>query len=76
MDEEYFEFNEVEESSEEFDFDNTKNCPHCGKPVPGGSLFCLYCGGRVSQNSHSLWFILTAIFVCIVFIFVLCIVFF
>jgi len=76
MDEEYFEFNEVEESPEEFDFNNTKNCPHCGKPVPENSLLCLYCGGRVSQNNHPRWFIITAFIVCAIFIFVLLLVFF
>jgi len=69
--EEYFDFNEVEESPEEFDFENAKNCSHCGKPVPENSLFCLYCGEKVSQNIHSRWVILTAFIMCIIFIFVL-----
>ncbi|MDP8233305.1 MAG: hypothetical protein P9M06_00675 [Candidatus Saelkia tenebricola] len=76
MDEEYLEFNEVEELPEELDFDNTKKCPHCNNPVPGDSLLCLYCGGRVVSNSRSLWFILTAIIVCIIFTFVLFLIFF
>jgi len=71
MDEECFEFSEAEESPEEFDFENTKNCPHCGKPVPENALFCLYCGGKVSKRRHSRWVILTAFILCFIFVFIL-----
>ncbi|MDD5613449.1 MAG: zinc-ribbon domain-containing protein [Candidatus Omnitrophica bacterium] len=69
MDEEYFDFKEFEESEECLDFENTKNCPHCGSRIPENSLLCLYCGQGAKKGSSPAWIKITA--VVLIFIFVL-----
>lgn len=65
--EDYFDFTTEEELPEEYS-KNMKSCPHCNKPIPADSLFCLYCGGQVSPGKRNLWMVLVALFVLIAFI--------
>jgi hypothetical protein len=42
----YFDFTTEDELPEEHSKD-MRRCPHCDKPIPADSLFCLYCGEPV-----------------------------
>ena len=48
--EEYFDFETVDEYPEELDYQNLKPCPHCKKPIPSNATMCLYCGEPVEQH--------------------------
>ena len=61
---EYFDFRAEEELPEEHS-EKKRGCPHCGKPVPFDSLFCLYCGEALSPEKKSRWLILVAALVLV-----------
>ncbi len=68
MDCDYFDFTTKEELPEEHSED-TRECPHCKKPIPADSLFCLYCGEAVSpSNKKNIWAAALVIFVLIAFL--------
>ena len=68
-DEAYFDFEEKQELPEELDFNRTKICPHCKKPIPADSTLCLYCGESVYYGEgKSKWMIWVAIIVIIAFL--------
>ena len=46
-----------------------RKCPHCDKPIPADSLFCLYCGESVSPAKKNALMAIVAIFVLIAFLF-------
>ena len=66
MDEDYFDFQTVDEQPEDLDFDNLKQCPYCKKPIPQNSLFCLYCGNSLVERPR--WIIWVSIIVIIAFL--------
>lgn len=63
----YFDF-EAEGELPEGHSQDSKMCPHCGKPIPADSLFCLYCGQRVWPSRKNIWVVLIAILVLAAFI--------
>jgi predicted nucleic acid-binding Zn ribbon protein len=63
----YFDFTTEEELPEEHSKD-MRNCPHCDKPIPADSLFCLYCGEPVSRGKKNKWVVLIVVFVLIAFL--------
>ena len=65
--EDYFDF-EVENELPEERSQDMKKCPHCGKPIPDDSLFCLYCGEPVSSTNKNKWLILLVFLILIVFL--------
>ncbi|MBN2482710.1 MAG: zinc ribbon domain-containing protein [Candidatus Omnitrophica bacterium] len=50
MNNEYSEFQEVTEQSEQLDFNRTKPCPHCQNPIPADAVSCYYCGRSLSPG--------------------------
>lgn len=44
----YFDFTTKDELPEEHS-PQKRSCPHCSKPIPIDSLFCLFCGEPVSS---------------------------
>ena len=62
--EDYFDFTTVEEVPEDFSSEK-RSCPHCGKPIPADSLFCLFCGERISPKSKAKWLILVPLLILI-----------
>ncbi|MFH1339198.1 MAG: zinc-ribbon domain-containing protein [Candidatus Omnitrophota bacterium] len=63
----YFNFKAESELPEEHSQD-MKKCPHCGKPIPVDSLFCLYCGEAVPAGKKNIWMILLMILILAAFI--------
>ena len=45
-----------------------RKCPHCDKPIPADSLFCLYCGESVSAVKKNTWMVMVVMFVLIAFV--------
>ena len=65
--EDYFDFS-IEEDLPEEQSPKKRQCPHCGKPIPADSLFCLFCGQAVSQGNKKIWVIVVVILVLISFL--------
>lgn len=63
----YFDFTTEQELPEEH-AKHMRECPHCNKPIPADSLFCLYCAEPVSSGKKNKWMILLVIFVLIAFV--------
>lgn len=53
MQEDKFDFKELSESPETLDFSKKVLCPHCKKPIPHDSTFCLFCGEEVYSTTKS-----------------------
>ena len=72
MDEEHFEYRQVNEEEEKLDFDNLVPCPNCKKPIPQDATMCLYCGKEVPNQrkpaTWAVWLVIIAIIVLILFI--------
>lgn len=68
MDEDYFDFSQVQEEKEELDFENLRPCLHCGKPIPSNATLCLYCGKSIPYSKKPLWSIAIAVILLIIFI--------
>jgi predicted nucleic acid-binding Zn ribbon protein len=67
MDSDYFDFTVEDELPEEYS-KNMKECPHCNKPIPADSLFCLYCGERIWPVKKKIWLITAVVIVLIAFL--------
>jgi predicted nucleic acid-binding Zn ribbon protein len=63
----YFDFKTIDELPEEYS-KQERNCPHCGKPIPADSLFCLYCGEPILSSKKNKWVVLVVIFLLVAFI--------
>jgi len=61
----YFDFNEVNELPEDFS-SKKKECSHCGKSISVNSIFCLFCGERVSPKRKGNWLILVPLLILII----------
>ena len=62
----YFDFTTEDELPQEPSKD-MKACPHCNKPIPADSLFCLYCGESTSPVKKHKWMVMVILFVLIAF---------
>ena len=68
-DKEYFEFREEPELPEDLDYEHTKLCPHCKKPIPRNATICLYCGGTVyPEENKRKWAVWAALFIIAAFL--------
>ena len=67
-DQDYFDFEEVSDPSEDLDFEHLKPCPQCGQPIPCNAIICLYCGNSVASFKRPQWMIWVAVFVIIAFL--------
>ena len=63
----YFDFTTRDELPEEHSQEMIR-CPHCEKPVPKNSLFCLYCGESIAPIiKKDKWVVIVIILVLVAF---------
>jgi len=68
QEEDYFDFEVVDEEPLDLDFENLKPCPYCKKPIPQNSLSCLYCGSSLSFYKRPKWIIWITVVVIVLFL--------
>lgn len=69
MEKDYFDFQQVTEEDEAFDYKRLEACPHCKKAIPHNAIMCFYCGEDASRHHNKkTWVFWTALFLLIIFI--------
>lgn len=68
MAEDFFDYQEVTEESEDLDFNHMVECPHCKNLIPHDTLLCYYCGNKVTKTSFPKWMIILVAIIVISFL--------